>query len=496
MSEKYSYGKKRFWEMFPGLLVWGTFALSIGLSFVKPLWVIIFIIVFDLLWLFRVVYFNIFMFLSWWKYNKTKKTNWQSIIEEMNETKNKYHLIFLPTYKEDFEIIKATIDSLKNNSFPNSRMIIVLGGEESDHDNFTQVSMKIQNEFAGVFKGLFITEHPSGLVGEISGKGSNLNWMGNRMVEVLDKNFSEIKDENIIVSAFDVDTIAHEQYFSYLTYLYCTVENPTHVSYQPIALFSNNIWTASAPVRVGAFGTTFWLFGELARPDRLWTFSSHSMPWKMLKDVGFWQKDIVSEDSRIFMQAFFHYDGNYRVEPMFLPVSMDTVTGKNYFESLKALYVQMRRWAWGVEHLPFLVDGFSRKKDISLGIKLKYLFNHIEGMFTWATAPILMFVLGWLPLWVSNGQTNAIVQAAPFTLEQLMQFAMIGMLISSIMALTLLPKRPSNVNKHTWVVMVFQWLLLPITFIVFGSFPAIDAQSRLMLGKYLGFNVTKKHRSK
>ena len=107
-----------------------------------------------------------------------------------------------------------------------------------------------------------------------------------------------------------------------------------------------------------------------------------------------------------------------------------------------------------------------------------------------------MFVLGWLPLWVAKGQTNAIVQAAPFTLEQLMQFAMVGILVSSVMALTLLPKRPSKVRRHTWIVMVFQWLLLPITFIVFGSFPAIDAQSRLMLGRYLGFNVTKKHRSK
>jgi hypothetical protein len=58
----------------------------------------------------------------------------------------------------------------------------------------------------------------------------------------------------------------------------------------------------------------------------------------------------------------------------------------------------------------------------------------------------------------------------------------------------MLPPRPSTVKKSMWIVMVFQWVLLPVTFILFGALPAIDAQTRLMVGKYLVFNVTEKKR--
>lgn len=490
----YKYGKMRFWEMFPGLLVWGTFAFAIGLSFFQPLFVIIAIIVFDLLWLFRVIYFNIFVIVAWTKYRITTKIDWQKRLEFIVCAQETYHLIFLPTYKEEYNIIHATLRSLSESNYDQKRMIVVLCGEESDQVRFEESSARAKAEFGLVFKKIYLTIHPRGLPDEIPGKGSNLHFAGQEMSKRLVEDYPEIKDEQFIVSAFDIDTIAHPQYFSLLTYLYCTVNEPTHTSYQPVTLFSNNIWTASAPVRIGAFGTTFWLFAELSRPERLWTFSSHSMPWKMLKDVGFWQKDIVSEDSRIFMQAFMHYHGNYRVTPVFLPVSMDAVYGKTYLESLKALYVQMRRWAWGIEHLPYLINGFINDPLIPIRKKIKYVFNHIEGMYTWATAPIIMFVLGWLPLWLAKGREQAIILSAPFTLEQLMQYAMIGVLVSALIALMLLPRRPDRVRKRTWIIMVFQWILLPITFILFGSFPAIDAQTRLMLGKYLGFKVTKKAR--
>ncbi|MFH1404943.1 MAG: hypothetical protein ABIH21_02480 [Patescibacteria group bacterium] len=491
----HEYGKNRFWEIVPGALVWLTFILAFVFSFIAPVYVVVFIIVFDLYWLFRVLYFIIFLLYAWRNYKKTVRVNWLEKIKTLDKANDIYHLVFLPTYKEGMDVIKPTFESLRGSDYPNGKMIIAFGGEEKDKENFLKHAQEIQKEYTGVFKKIIIIVHPSGLPGEIPGKGSNLNWMGQKVAKILETEFPEIADENIVVSSFDIDTIAHPQYFAYLTYLYCTVKDPTRSSYQPVALFANNIWTAQAPVRISAFGTTFWLLGELSRPERLWTFSSHSMPWKMLKDVGFWQRDIVSEDSRIFLQGFLHYHGDYRVTPMFMPVSLDTVTGDNYFQAMKALYKQQRRWAWGVEHLPVMVEHFKNDPQISFRKKAKYLFNHIEGMYTWATAPLLIFVLGWLPLWAAS-DPEALVQAAPFTLEQIMRVATIGVFVSGILSLTLLPPRPKTTRWTTWFIMIIQWALLPITFIVFGAFPAIDAQTRLMIGKYLGFNVTKKSRVK
>jgi len=327
---------------------------------------------------------------------------------------------------------------------------------------------------------------------EIPGKGSNLNYTGHQVQKVIDE--MGIAYEDIIVSSFDVDTAVHPEYFACLTTKFLEQDNPYRCSYQPVTLYGNNIWQSSAPVRIGVFGTTFWLMSELARPERLWTFSSHSMSFKMLVDVGFWEKDIVSEDSRIFLQGFFHYHGDYSVVPIYVPVNMDAVAGGSYWDSLVSLYKQQRRWAWGVEHLPYLITHFSKDKLIPLKKKIKFVFNHIEGMYTWATAPILIFALGYLPLFMARDIQTVIVRNAPFTLEWIMRFAMIGVLISAIFATTLLPRRPAGVRRRNWVVMILQWLLLPITFVVFGAFPAIDAQTRLMLGKYLGFKVTKKTR--
>ncbi len=489
MSE---YLRFRFLEMIPGSFVWLTFILAILFSFLKPLWLIYFILVFDLYWLFRVSYFIFYLVISWNRYRHWIKINWLSKLkEEAPAWEKKYHLIFLPTYKEPLSVIRSTFQNLSQVQYPLKKIMVVLCGEDRDRERFLSNAAVIQAEFGDKFGHFVVTVHPQGLPGEIPGKGSNMNYAGHLAQKMID--VWQIPYEDIIVSAFDIDTCVHPQYFACLAYLYCTVPNPLRTSYQPVALYNNNMWESNAALRVTAFGTTFWLLTELARPDRLFTFSSHSMPFKALVDVGFWQKNIVTEDSRIFLQCFLRYSGDYRVTPLYLPVSMDTAKGDNFWDSLKNLYRQQRRWAWGVEHFPFMVWHFRRHRHIPWAKKIKYLWNLGEGMYSWATVPILIFVLGRLPLYLApeTVKSMALYQNTPFTLEWLMNLAMAGIFLSAILSLLLLP--PSS-RRRPWSysIMILQWALLPITLILFGSIPATEAQTRLMLGKYLGFYVTKK----
>ncbi len=189
------------------------------------------------------------------------------------------------------------------------------------------------------------------------------------------------------------------------------------------------------------------------------------------------------------------YDGNYRVTPLYMPVSMDAVRGATYRKTLVSLYKQQRRWAWGVEHFPYMAIEFSRRKTIPIRKKIKYFWNLTEGMYSWATAPLLIFILGRLPFYVGSKQleSSLLFARTPHILSILMLLSIAGIFISMVLMVRLLPPRPDKVSRVKKLGMFLQWAFLPFT-ITLLSVPALDAQTRLALGQYLGFSVTEKVR--
>ena len=70
---------------------------------------------------------------------------------------------------------------------------------------------------------------------------------------------------------------------------------------------------------------------------------------------------------------------------------------------------------------------------------------------------------------------------------------MIGLFVTIFLSLKMLPPRPERYKRRHSVFMVTQWVLMPVTAIIYNSFSAFNAQTHLLLGKYLDkFDVTEK----
>ncbi len=490
----------RFFEMLPGLLSWGTLLGVVLASWLVPVWAAVFIIIFDLYWVVKTVFLSLHLRGNHRRLKQHIAVDWEKKLRvtsyELRVTEI-YQLVLLPFYNEPADVIRGTLQALKVSRWPKERMFIVLAAEERAGEAAQEAARRMQTEFGDSFGAFFITTHPAGVSGEMPGKGSNIAHAARIATRGL-IDAGTIPYEHVLVSAFDIDTRVYPDYFLCLTWHFLTAEHPHHSSFQPVPVYNNNMWEAGALSRVVATSGTFWQMMQQERPERLSTFSSHSMSLRSLADVGFWQKNIVSEDSRIFWNHLLRYDGDYRVVPLSYPVSLDANIGRSFWETVKQVYRQQRRWTWGVENVPYLLFGFVKNKAIPFRIKARVIATQLEGFWSLATNPLLIFMLGWLPLWLGGQEFNTTLLShnLPRITRTLMTLAMTGLIGSALISLSLLPPRPRRYGFVRSMGMVLQWLLVPVTITVFGAIPGLEAQTRLMRGGRwrLGFWVTPKHR--
>lgn len=525
----------RFLEILPGVLTWGTLIGAPILSYYHPAWVAVYIILFDMYWLFKGGNVAIHLMHSYYALRSHQKTNWHDWLKRLSNRKEfekfladsfvatprgamkrlfadqvarferleagrnldyrrLYHLVIIPCYQESYEVLSASIKSYAASDYEKDRMLFVLAVEERAGQEFKDNAYRLEAEFKDRFSIYITVEHPDGIPGEAKGKGSNIAYAA----KIAHKKILEmgIPIEDILVSGFDSDTLVHPNYFSYLSYEFLTIRKPYQASYQPMPMFHNNIWDTPAIARVIATSSSFWQLVEASRPDRLVTFSSHSMSFKTLVDVGFWRVDLIPEDSHIFWQCWLHFNGDYRSHPLFTTVSMDAVLGSSYFGTLVAQYKQKRRWAWGVTEISLVLPDVIKNKQIPRWKKFLYMERLIEGHYFWATASIMIALLGWMPLLLGGDRFGESVLAVnlPAMTRVLMSIATFFLVFSMYINMVLLPKRPAHYSKWKTLTMLLQWVFSPIVSSAFGSAPAIDAQTRLMFGKYMEFWVTPKVR--
>lgn len=493
----------RLLEIIPGALIWLTFVALIVCSIFFPLPTAIFVILFDLYWFLKSVYFSWHLRTSFRTMRQYLKVGWLGEVEKLNLSQNPlgirdwrkdlWHMIILPYYKEGYEVLRSSFEGLVNCGYPTDRFIVILSGEKRAGEEAQKIGEKISSEYGHRFGKFLFTLHEDA-PGEMAGKGSNETWAARRGQELVDAN--NLPYEKILTSVFDVDTVPSPSYFSRLTYKFLTAEKPLRTSYQPIPLFINNIWEAPGLARVISFSSTFFHMSNQMRPERLVSFSSHAFPFKALVEMDFWQTNVVSEDSRIFWQGLLNFNGDWRVEPLNVPISMDANVAETFWQTMVNLYKQQRRWAYGSADIAYFLYGFSKNKKINWRTKLYWSFHLLESFWSWGTNSIMIFLMGWLPIIVGSQsfKTTVLAYNTPRLAGYIMTTAMLGIVTLIYLSIVLLPPKPDIYGRRKYLFMALQWLFMPLTLIFSGSFPAVDAQTRLMLGKYMGFWPTPKIR--
>lgn len=485
----------RFLEILPGAASWLSLIGMVLASIYAPFAAAYFIIAFSVYWVLKTAFLSYHLRHNWKRLKYHLTLDWKMMIERF-EYEHMYQLIILPFYNEPEAVLDASLKALSEVRYDTKSMIIVLARERRAGEAARVASENMKAKWGSTFGYFHVSEHPDDIVGELAGKGSNATWAAEDVRRhVLDPH--GIRYNHTLVSIFDIDTVVYPEYFNCLVWHFMTAANPLKSSYQPIPVFNNNIWEASALARVVAMSSTFWEMVQQERPERMATFSSHSVSFQALYEVGYWQTNMVSEDSRIYWNLLLANGGKYDVIPLSYPVSMDANTASTFFATIKNIYKQHRRWTYGVENFVYVVYHFTKNKTIPRGARIRIALQQAEGYWSMVTNPIMLIILGWAPIFFGGRVFHETVLSynLPIVVRDLLILAMFGLVVSSIISLTLIPKRPKGKNRLLYVVMALQWILVPVTMVIFSAIPGLDAQTRLMLGKYMGFWVTPKHRN-
>ncbi len=524
---------QRAFEILPGAISWTILLGMLALSFVKPLLAAVLVIAIFFYWLVRLLYMTLFLVLSYARLSIEAKTSWMERVQGLDDlagylpalrqappegwaarvswwlhgrqldtlqrggapwpsSASVHHVVILPVAKEQPEVLLPGLQSLAAQSFPARRILVVLAVEERGGEAIRQGAEALRERFAGAFLDCLVIVHPDGLPGEARVKGANATYAARAAHRAMTAR--GLAPEQAIVSCFDADTVVSQEYMACLTYHFLTSPERTQASFQPIPVYHNNIWEVPGFARVLETGSSFFQLIEATNPEQLVTFSSHSMSFKALVDVGYWPVDMISDDSSIFWKAFLHFDGRYQVVPMYVTLSMDVVSARSWLRTVRNVYRQKRRWAWGVENFPLVMRAFLTARQIPRWHRIRHAAKLLEAHVGWATWGFLLTVLGWFPALFAGREfsSSVLYYSAPRITATIFHLASLSLLISIVLSQLLLPPQRVRFKALRRIGLALEWLLVPFSATFLSALPALDAQTRLMLGRYMEFWVTEK----
>lgn len=480
-------------EILPGLFSWSLILFPFWGSFIFPVAVAYYVIAFAVYWLYRSVMLAVLSVIAHLKIKAASNFDWPTDIKnQFPDTWNSiHHIIVIPTYQEPIETLERTLAALAEQSYPLKNLHIMVSFENREGQAARDKSSALKKSYGQIFGNLWTTYHPD-IDGEVKGKSSNTCWGAKQAKKkLIDQQGLDI--EKVTITSEDADALFHHHYFTYLTFEFLRSTKPFNRIWQGGIVFYNNIWKVPAPVRVLASVFSVTQMYILMRQDRLVNFSTYSTSLKHIHDIGYWDTDVIPEDYRLFFKSYFAKDGDFEVEPIFLPILADAAESNTWWGTMVNQYEQLKRWAWGVSDDAYIIKQFILADNIPFWDRFMRVLKTVEDHFLWPVNWFAITVAAFLPPLLNDSfNRTQLGKTLPQTTSFLLTLSLISMLVIFIIDAINRPPRPNRRNPLSYILQPLEFLMLPIIGFFFSSLPGIDAHTRLMLGKYIEYRVTEK----
>lgn len=409
--------------------------------------------------------------------------NWRQRSEEHPAADRIQHLVVLPTYREPIEVVEESLNSLLEQDAEPGRLNVVIAAEQRDPEGVAMLT-RLSEEFSERFNRLILSVHPDRR-GEVPGKASNVNWAVRHAAAQL---IAEgVRPADVLVSICDADSRLHHAYLSALTCLFLDPAQGGQRLYQPFHLLHANLERAQPVMRLVAAIYSIIHVGRVTRRFR-YVQSTYSLPLSLAIRMGFWDADVIPEDSHTTFKARFRVGKQTRPTPVPVPVWGDVAEGRTLREAYGNHFRQVRRWSWGAYDIPY---AFYQAFRAGRGERLDALVHSVlfaGEHLLWPTHWFLLtfgLVLIQMP---TLGSTAAIVVQTAAWLGSIA----LACCWPALVVLIWLDCRLRRLRHPVAPGPGGYWLLLPLAGLPFFSLPAVDAHTRLLLIGKLPYEVTPK----
>ena len=485
-------GSQRALEILPGFVSWSLILFPVWGSVLTPLAVAYYIIAFDVYWLYRSISLAIMALLAHFRIRANQVYDWMGDVKGFADWHKVHHVVIIPNYKEPGRTLARTLRSLARQTFPAKKIIPIVAFEvRAGAEINREREEMLRDEFKGVFAKLIFTYHPASIKGEVVGKSANSAWGASEFAKELVRH-SDWDHEMMTISSADADVVFHPNHFAAVTFKF--LDNPARYRriWQGAIMFYNNIEKIAWPMRVFNRVASVVYMGLLMRPDKLINFSTYTMSYHLLREIGGWDTDVIPEDYRIFFKSYFATKGEVEVEPIFLPVFADAAESIGFWRTFSNTYEQVKRWAWGASDDAYIIKQYVMDRKAPFWDKTIRVFKVLEDHFLW---PVNWFVLtlgATLPPLLNERFSRTVIgKTLPQVSSAILTLSMVSLLVVIFVDLR---SKPKVLGLSLWrrVFSPFEFILLPVVGFFFTALPGLDAHTRLMMGRYIEYRITEK----